>query len=132
MDALLSQSASSLLVCSIYEDQRPLKGAAGHLDWRLKGFLSRFVMGGRITGSPGEFVYVPVKRHDSIRHLLLVGLGHQGAQAQPPEADLIAKLAKRVAQLQFKRVVVSRSSFPGLDENKIAKALKGVEVEFTE
>ena len=123
-----------LFVCSIYEDLRPLKGVAGALDWRLKGFLSRFVLGGRITGARNEFVYVPVRYREAMRHLLLVGLGSSteeetGAKAA---AGLLAQLARTVANLKFEAVSISRSSFPFLDEAQFKKALKGVEVEFTQ
>ncbi len=128
-EVLLDSAPPSLLVCSIFEDQRPLKGVAGALDWRLKGFLSRFVLSGRITGAQDEFVYVPVKHQGSVRHLMLVGLGAQSARHTD---TLLSDLAQRVTDLNFKKVAVSRSSFPFLDESRIKKAFKGIEVEIAQ
>ncbi|MBI3554645.1 MAG: hypothetical protein HY074_00095 [Deltaproteobacteria bacterium] len=129
-EVLLDSELPSLLVCSIFEDQRPLKGVAGALDWRLKGFLSRFVMNGHITGAHDEFVYVPIKHQGDVRHLMLVGLGAERGRRQ--SEVMLANLAQRVCAMNFKRVAVSRSSFPFLDESRIKKALKGVEVEITQ
>lgn len=128
------ESPSRVFVCSIYEDQRPLKGIAGALDWRLKGFLSRFVLGGRISGTRNEFVYVPVRHREAMRHLLLVGLGSSSdsQSASPKEhGELLSQLAKTISNLKFGTVALSRSSFPFLEETQIRKALKGVDVEFT-
>lgn len=135
-DVLLATGApSSVVVCSIYEDQRPLKGAAGALDWRLRGFLSRFVKDGRISGEQDEVVYIPFIHHETMRHLLLVGLGPtHGSRALSPAAGakIVDRLAEAVKKMHFKRVVISRSSFPFEDEIGLKKALPGVEVEFTQ
>lgn len=123
---------ANLVVCSIFEDQRPLKGAAGALDWRLRGFLSRFVRDGRISGRTHEFVYVPVKHHGAFKHLMLVGLGSQSKSDSDASGKVLTELAERVENLAFKKVTISRSSFPSFDEAKIKRALKNVDVEFME
>src|SRR5579862_6924756 len=125
-ELLLDRTDPVLLVCSIHEDQRPLKGVAGSLDWRLKGFLSRFVINGRITGTRNEFVYVPITRHGQVRHLMLVGLGpksQDGGSAAGGSA-ILKELARRVSDLKFKKVAVCLSSFPFLDGPDIRHALK--------
>jgi hypothetical protein len=42
------------LVVPIWSDVRPLRGAAGLLDWRLCGRLSQMIRDGRLSGTPGE------------------------------------------------------------------------------
>ena len=136
-DLLLSDgdSNSRVLICSIYEDQRPLKGTAGALDWRLRGFLSRFLKGGRINGKQDELVYIPFEHHGSMRHLLLVGLGPVHGSKDLNEkfsAALLKRVSSTVENMSFKRVAISRSSFPFLSESLVKKTLSGVEVEFTQ
>lgn len=128
-------SDSLVLVCSMFEDQRPLTGTVGALDWRLRGFLSRFVKAGRIEGRQNEVVYIPFKHHNTIRHLVLVGLGkHQTAENSGEEfsGELLKKLAATISNMKFKRVAISRSSFPFLSEARVKKALDGINVEFTQ
>ena len=128
-------SSRRVLICSLYEDQRPLKGTAGILDWRLRGTLSRFLINGQITGQRNEVVYIPIKHHGAVRHLILVGLGPSaGSQVEREtfNSDLLKKLAQTIENLQFKQVAISRSNFAFLSESLIRKSLKGVEVEFTE
>ena len=125
-----------VLVCSIYEDQRPLIGTAGKLDWRLRGFLSRFMKAGRIGGRRNELVYIPFQHHNSIRHLLLVGLGPHAPGSKGTDeatsAELLKSLGSTISNLNFKRVAISRSSFPFLTEERLSKALTGINVEFTQ
>ena len=42
------------LVVPVWSDVRPLRGAAGLLDWRLCGRLSHMLEQGRLSGSAGE------------------------------------------------------------------------------
>jgi hypothetical protein len=120
-----------LIVCSLFEDQRPLRGMAGALDWRLRGFLSRFVISGRITGAKKEIVYIPIRHREAMRHILLVGLGSRRAERTgTTELEL---LSETVVRLGMKRVLISRSSFPFEafgDEARVKKKLKDVDVEF--
>ena len=135
-DLLLSDgdATSRVLICSIYEDQRPLKGTAGVLDWRLRGFLSRFLKGGRINGKRNELVYIPFEHHGTMRHLLLVGLGPVHGDKDLGDkfsTELLTRVSSTVENMSFKRVAISRSSFPFLSDGVIKKSLSKVEVEFT-
>jgi hypothetical protein len=42
------------LVVPLWTDVRPLRGAAGLLDWRLNGRLSQLLREGRVEGATGE------------------------------------------------------------------------------
>ena len=42
------------LVVPLWADVRPLRGAAGLLDWRLNGRLSQLLREGRLLGAAGE------------------------------------------------------------------------------
>lgn len=58
-----------------FEDERPLQGLAGLLDWRSHGGLSDLVRTGWCTGSAGESVLLPWRGGMPIRRLVLVGFG---------------------------------------------------------
>jgi hypothetical protein len=129
-EVLLGHEAEGeLVICSIFEDQRPIKGVAGGLDWRLRGLISEFVKRGRIAGSRDEMVYLPIRHQNGIRHLMIVGLGELHATSE--DTGLFEKLAQAAGRMNFRRVALSRSSFPFADDQKIRRAFKGIEVEFT-
>lgn len=71
LDALQAQ----VLVLPFFEDERPLRGAAGFVDWRLCGALSRKLMAGYLHGSFGEKALVASPGKIKVDGLLLVGLG---------------------------------------------------------
>jgi hypothetical protein len=69
-----AQIASSLLL-PIFADERPLRGAAGLVDWRLCGRLSRLLRSSKASGARGETLMMPPGRRLRFGRLLLFGLG---------------------------------------------------------
>lgn len=63
------------LLLPIFEDERPLRGAAGLCDWRLCGRLSRLLKQKRASGVRGETLLMPPGRRLPFGRLLLFGLG---------------------------------------------------------
>jgi hypothetical protein len=68
------QVSGDLFVVCLWSDIRPLRGAAGLLDWRLNGKLSRWIEEGRMAGRAGEKTLVPTARIPW-RTVLALGLG---------------------------------------------------------
>jgi hypothetical protein len=69
------QSAGGdLFVAPIFSDVRPLRGAAGLVDWRLNGHLSERLREQRFTGARGERLLLPTRRLPW-RGVLALGLG---------------------------------------------------------
>jgi len=64
-----------LIVACIWSDVRPLRGAAGLLDWRLCGKLSALVQAGRLTGADDEQLLLPTGGRLPWRMAMVLGLG---------------------------------------------------------
>lgn len=64
-----------LVQAGFFEDERPLRGPAGLLDWRLNGAISREIIHGRITGRFKETVIIPSNERIRSPKILLIGLG---------------------------------------------------------
>lgn len=62
------------LFCAHFEDDRPLQGLLGFVDFLHAGEISRFLRRGQITGKHGEFTLVSLSRPQP-RRLVLLGLG---------------------------------------------------------
>src|SRR5215472_14471613 len=71
----LDEAKVELCACSIWSDERPMRGLAGLLDWRLGGRLSALVKSGFLQGELGESLLMPGKPHVSFEKVLVVGLG---------------------------------------------------------
>lgn len=74
----LTRVEADLLVAPLWSDDRPPRGVAGFADWHLCGFLSRLIIGGRLSGAAGETTLVAVQGRLLAPRLLLLGHGRRG------------------------------------------------------
>jgi len=75
LDVLKSEALS----LGFFEDERPLRGALGLVDWRLCGQVSRLILRGRISGEAGEKVLIPARPRLPFEKLFLFGLGRRAS-----------------------------------------------------
>jgi hypothetical protein len=71
----LDELQTEIIILPFFSDERPLCGAAGLVDWRLCGALSRKLMAGYIDGHFGEKALVTEPPKLRSEGLLLFGLG---------------------------------------------------------
>ncbi len=72
--SVVEAPADTILV-PVPEDERPLRGDAGLVDWRLCGLISDQLRSGYVSGQLGEAALLPGARPLSPSRLLLVGTG---------------------------------------------------------
>ncbi len=75
LDALDALAGIEALCCFVTEDERPLSGATGFVDWRLCGGLSKILGSGFFVGAPGDKLLLPTDGRVPARKLFAVGLG---------------------------------------------------------
>lgn len=71
----LDLAATEVLVASVTEDERPVRGLAGLLDWRMNGRISGLLGNGFATGKLGEVLLIPGKPRLPFDKVILFGLG---------------------------------------------------------
>jgi len=99
-----------LVFVPLWTDVRPLRGAAGLLDWRMCGRLSGLIAAGKVTGADGEQTLFPSANRLPWRLVLAVGAG--------PRADFSEKRLKALVRRALK-------SLQGLGISRAALALPG-------
>jgi hypothetical protein len=62
----------------LWSDVRPMRGAAGLLDWRMCGRLSALIAAGQVTGAEGEQMLLPSAHRLPWRLVLALGAGPRG------------------------------------------------------
>jgi hypothetical protein len=72
---LMDMQECDLLVSGFFQDERPLKGSSGWMDWRLNGALSGFLIEKKLTGDWPETLLIPSQGRVRARMILLFGLG---------------------------------------------------------
>jgi len=75
----LDELQAEVIVLPFFSDERPLSGAAGLIDWRLCGALSRKLMAGYLDGGFGEKALLTNPGKLKSEGLLLLGLGDSSA-----------------------------------------------------
>jgi hypothetical protein len=57
------------------EDERPLKGTSGYVDWRMCGALSRVLLDRFFTGSVGDCLLIPSEGKIAMSRIFALGIG---------------------------------------------------------
>src|SRR5262249_61623679 len=91
----VDQAAAESLCLFVGKDERPLRGLAGLVDWRLLARLSRLLRGGQITGDTGEAVLTSPGARLGFRKMFLFGIG----PADQPEHDLQLRVSEALRKL---------------------------------
>jgi hypothetical protein len=104
VDTCLTVEAE-LWVLFVAEDERPLQGPGGVLDWRLSAGLSRWMRQSELTGAAGEqLLYVP--REPGAPRVLTFGLGPTAAVPMLDWSAYVQRSAAAIRALGLSSVVV--------------------------
>jgi len=112
MDVILSRDGAEgqecdVLVTGMFQDERPLKGTSGWIDWRLNGRLSRLAMDKRLTGDWKETTLIPSSGRIIPRMILLLGLGRTKEYSTIRLRELFGHLLETVKNLRTSSICLS-------------------------
>jgi len=102
----LDETAAELCACCIWSDERPMRGLAGLLDWRLAGRLSAMQKRGFLFGKRGEVLLVPGKPHIPFEKVLVLGLGARSAFCEGDFRDAVGLLARTLVGVRVRKAIV--------------------------
>ena len=97
---------SEVLALPFFSDLRPLRGAAGLVDWRMCGFLSKLLIRGRIDGSPSELTLLPSSERLSVDKILLVGLGASNGFTPKRFDDAVRRILEAATRARMRSCVL--------------------------
>jgi len=95
-----------LCACSIWVDERPMRGFAGLLDWRLGGRLSALLKAEFVRGDFGETLLVPGRPHLTFEKVLVFGLGVRSSFTDLTFRRAVARIARAIEGLRVRRTVI--------------------------
>lgn len=102
---------------AFFEDERPLRGAAGLCDWRLLGRVSRHVERGWIDGHRGEVSILPARPRLPFDKLVLFGLGSRESFDAASFDGVLASMLDTLRGLKLRTFVIA---LPGRSAGAIA------------
>jgi hypothetical protein len=102
----LDAMEAELLACAIWQDERPMRGVAGLLDWRLAGTLSQLGRQGLLKGELGEVVFIPGRPRLTFEKLLIFGLGPRSGFGEGTFRSVVSHMLRALEGLRVRRAVV--------------------------
>ncbi len=102
----LDETSAELLACTVWSDERPMRGLAGLLDWRFAGRLSRLAKEGFLDGALGEVLLVPGRPHVPFEKVLVFGLGNRSGFGDGVYRSVLQHLLRALESLHVRRAVV--------------------------
>jgi len=115
-------TAADSLCVFVAEDERPLRGVAGYLDWRLCGQLSRVLQARFFVGELGDCLLLPSDGRIAMPRVFVMGLGRRRVSS----AGLGSALEEAARTLSRAKVEAVALEVPGagvLDERERASAV---------
>jgi hypothetical protein len=107
------QASPADAVCvPLWTDVRPLRGAAGLLDWRMCGRLSAMLASGKVTGRLGEQTLFPTGSRLPWRLVLALGGGPRRDFSEKRFADGVHQALHALRGLGARRLALA---LPGRD-----------------
>ncbi len=115
------------LVLTCFENERPLRGVLGWMDWQFYGVFSKWLKEGKLTGQAGECVYVAAQKGGKTFHFIVAGggsLNDEQKRGELPQPTL-NNLKKNILGLKFNSVGIAQSEASKTLEKWAAQELKG-------
>jgi hypothetical protein len=103
----------------VWTDVRPLRGAAGLLDWRMCGRLSAMLASGKVTGAEGEQTLFPSAHRLPWRLVLALGVGPRRDFSERRFQACVHRAFEAVRGLGARRLALA---LPGRDADRAGTA----------
>ncbi len=108
----------------IPEDQRPLNGAAGFVDWRLCGALSRVMLAGFFVGQAKDTLLLPSERKLPVDRIFAVGVGSGRAFTEEGLIEALGVAAQMLNRAKVQGVALELPGGTALDEQTRTRVLQ--------
>ena len=106
------------VVClMLFSDIRPFKGAAGQIDWRLCGLLSKLSVENKLRSISGEQLLIADKHRLSIPKILLWGLGSSEHFTEKKFEEVCTAALRSLSGLGVHQIVLN---LPGRAEARLS------------
>jgi hypothetical protein len=102
----LDETSAELVACAIWKGERPMRGLAGLLDWRLAGRISRLARERFVDGERGELLCVPGRPRLPFDKILVMGLGARASFDDAVFRESVQQLLRSLEGLNVRRAVV--------------------------
>ena len=124
LEALDGLTGCDALCIFVAEDDRPLSGAAGFVDWRLGGGLSRVLQQGFFVGAFDDRLLVPTGDNLPVPRIFAVGVGPEASVDAARLGKLLEGAAAMLKKASVGSVALALPRAAGLGDEARVEALK--------
>lgn len=122
-ESLDKLSTVDSLCVFVPEDERPLKGVAGYLDWRLCGQLSRVILERFFVGEPADCLLLPSDGRVAMPRVFVMGLGSAKRLSAAALGSALEEAAKTLSRAKVESVALEVPGAGVLDDQTRAAAV---------
>ncbi|MFY0521682.1 M17 family peptidase N-terminal domain-containing protein [Archangium gephyra] len=123
LQGLDSLEGVDALCLFVGEDDRPLPGSAGYVDWRLCGALSRVLQSGFFVGARDDSLLLPTDGRFPVPRIFVIGLGRRKGLDASSLGEALANAGQVLARAKVEAVALEIPGTGALDEATRASAL---------
>ena len=123
LQGLDSLEGVDALCLFVGEDDRPLPGSAGYVDWRLCGALSRVLQSGFFVGARDDSLLLPTDGRFPVPRIFVIGLGRRTGLDASSLGQALANAGQVLARARVEAVALEIPGTGALDEATRASAL---------
>lgn len=98
---------TEVVILPFFSDEKPLKGAAGLMDWRMRGQISRLISEGRISGDKGESTLILPEYRISAKKILMAGLGDSSRFNESELKEAGSRIIEQMAHIKVNDFTVA-------------------------
>jgi hypothetical protein len=124
LEALDALSGCDSLCLFLSEDDRPLSGAAGYVDWRLGGSLSRVLLQGFFVGALDDQLLVPTFGLLPMPRVFAIGVGREATLDESRLAKVLGSAAAMLKKAGSASVALALPKGSALADEARVEALK--------
>ncbi|HXN42210.1 MAG TPA: M17 family peptidase N-terminal domain-containing protein [Myxococcaceae bacterium] len=122
--ATLDQPSGVDTLCLfVGEDERPLRGTAGYVDWRMCGALSQVLVDRFFTGSSGDCLLIPSDGRIAMSRIFAMGIGTLKRFGLEELVRVMGEAARMLSRAQVQTVALEIPGSGKLEEPARAAAL---------
>ena len=123
LQGLDSLEGVDALCLFVGEDDRPLSGSAGYVDWRLCGALSRVLQSGFFVGARDDSLLLPTDGRFPVPRIFVIGLGRGKGLDASSLGEALANAGQVLARAKVEAVALEIPGTGALDEATRASVL---------
>jgi Cytosol aminopeptidase family, N-terminal domain len=123
LEALDALEGIESLCLFVGEDERPLRGTSGYVDWRLCGRISRVLQEGFFTGAQNDALLLPAHGRFPLMRIFVIGMGRSRSLTPDALGRALGKAAETLQKAQVHSVALEVPGEGVLDDGVRANAL---------